>query len=141
MMAGPFANAEITIEDDVMFATNINITDALHGYDTANEPYKYQPMTRIAPITIKKGCWIGQNVLVMPGVTIGEYAIIGANSIVNKDIPARSIAVGNPAKVIKSWNETTQTWDKVDGIPADDSSDGSLKDIPDSLLQASISPR
>ena len=101
---------DITIEDDVMFASNINISDGLHGYETAEEPYKFQPMGHIAPVTIKRGCWIGQNVVVMPGVTIGELSIIGANSVVTRSIPARSIAVGAPTKVIKQWDEGTQRW-------------------------------
>ena len=96
------AQSEIIIEDDVMFASNIHINDAFHGFETANEPYKYQKIFRIAPIRIKRGCWIGQNVVILPGVTIGEYAIIGANSVVSKSIPSRSIAVGIPARVAKS---------------------------------------
>jgi len=107
------AASEIVIEDDVMFASNVNLTDGLHGYENANEPYKYQKMFRIAPIRIKRGCWIGQNVVVLPGVTIGEYAIIGANSVVTKSIPARCIAVGVPARVIKKWDDTTQSWVSV----------------------------
>lgn len=101
---------EITIEDDVMFASNINITDGLHGYENANEPYKFQKISKIAPVRIKQGCWIGQNVVILPGVTIGEFTIIGANSVVTKNIPDRCIAVGSPAKVIKKWDETTQKW-------------------------------
>lgn len=104
---------EIIVEDDVMFATNINITDGLHGYERTNEPYKYQKMFRIAPIHIKRGCWIGQNVVILPGVTIGEYSIIGANSVVNKSIPDRSIAVGSPARVIKRWDEESSLWVKI----------------------------
>ncbi len=104
------ATNEITIEDDVMFASNINITDGLHGYENANEPYKYQKIFRIAPIRIKQGCWIGQNVVILPGVTIGELTIVGANSVVTKNLPDRCIAVGSPAKVIKKWDETTQKW-------------------------------
>lgn len=108
------AHSQITVEDDVIFATNINLTDALHGYDTAHEPYKYQPMNDPAPITIKRGCWIGQNVVILPGVTVGEFSIIGANSVVNKSIPPRCIAVGSPAKVIKCWDETAQDWQTID---------------------------
>ncbi len=104
------AMSEITIEDDVMFASNINITDGLHGYENANEPYKYQKIFKILPIQIRKGCWIGQNVVIMPGVTIGEFAIVGANSVVTKSIPDRSIAIGAPAKVVKKWDECTQKW-------------------------------
>lgn len=108
----------ITIEDDVMFATNIFICDGLHGYETAHVPYKYQGMTQIAPITIKRGTWIGQNVVIMPGVTIGELAIIGANSVVTDDIPDRCIAVGAPARVIKTWDDTKQAWVPVTKAPA-----------------------
>ncbi len=104
------AMSEITIEDDVMFASNINITDGLHGYENPNEPYKYQKIFRIAPIRIKQGCWIGQNVVILPGITIGKFSIIGANSVVTKNLPDRCIAVGSPAKVIKKWDETTQKW-------------------------------
>ncbi|MFN6946982.1 MAG: hypothetical protein ACK4ND_18715, partial [Cytophagaceae bacterium] len=61
-------------------------TDGLHGYENANEPFKYQKMFRIEPIHIKQGCWIRQNVVILPGVTVGEFSIIGANSVVNKSI-------------------------------------------------------
>ena len=88
----------ITIGDDVMFASNVFITDFSHGYDRADVPYKYQGLSRIAPVTIKKGSWIGQNVVILPGVTIGENVIIGANSVVRKSLPDRCIAAGNPAK-------------------------------------------
>jgi acetyltransferase-like isoleucine patch superfamily enzyme len=104
------AQDTITIENDVMFASNIHINDALHGYAHADEAYKYQPLWRIAPILIKRGCWIGQNVVILPGVTIGKLSIIGANSIVTKSIPSRCIAVGNPVKVIKKWDKTARKW-------------------------------
>ena len=98
------AHQEITIEDDVMFASNVLIADGMHGYETANEPYKYQRMFRIAPIVVGQGCWIGQNVVIMPGVTIGENSIIGAFSFVNKNIPDNVVAYGVPVKVVKNVN-------------------------------------
>jgi len=104
------AHEAIIIEDDVMFAANVNLTDGLHGFENADEPYKYQPISRIAPIVIKRGCWIGQNAVILPGVTIGELTIIGANSVVTRDIPARCIAVGAPARVIKKWDAGTRQW-------------------------------
>lgn len=107
------ASSQITIEDDVMFASNVHINDASHGFGHANEPYKYQNMSKIAPILIKRGCWIGQNVVILPGVTIGELAIIGANSVVTKSVPDRCIAAGSPAKVMKKWDENTQQWVSV----------------------------
>jgi len=104
------AMSEIIIEDDVMFATNVNITDGFHGYTRIDEPFKYQEIIRIQPIRIKRGCWIGQNVVIFPGVTIGEMTVIGANSVVTKSIPERSIAVGSPAKVFKKWDEVEGGW-------------------------------
>ena len=104
------AQSQITIEDDVMFATNVNITDGFHGYTRIDEPYKYQDIIRIQPITIKRGCWIGQNVVICPGVTIGEMTVVGANSVVTQSIPDRCIAVGAPAKVIKKWDEAKEGW-------------------------------
>ena len=105
-----FSQEQVTVEDDVMFASNIFINDGSHGYQHAHIPFKYQPIDNIAPITIKKGCWIGQNVVILGGVTIGEYSVIGANSVVKDSIPPRSIAAGNPAKVIKAWDNETKTW-------------------------------
>lgn len=103
----------ICIQDDVMFATNVNITDALHGFEDADIPYKYQPLFRIAPVVIGRGSWIGQNVVILPGVTIGEQCIIGANSTVTKSIGPRSIAYGNPARVFKLWDEKTRQWQLI----------------------------
>jgi acetyltransferase-like isoleucine patch superfamily enzyme len=104
------AHLAVTIEDDVLFAANVFIADATHGYERADEPYKYQALGHLAPVTIKRGCWIGQNVVVLPGVTIGEFCVIGANCVVTQDVPARSIAVGAPARVVKSWDETSRQW-------------------------------
>ncbi len=105
-----FAQDSVTIEDDVMFATNIFINDGSHGFQDGTKPYKYQPISKIVPITVKSGCWIGQNVVIMPGVTIGECSIIGANSVVTKSIPPHCIAAGNPAVVKKRWNSNTKKW-------------------------------
>jgi acetyltransferase-like isoleucine patch superfamily enzyme len=101
---------KVTIEDDVMFASNVLISDGMHGYENANEPYKYQMMWKIAPVVVKHGCWIGQNVVIMPGVTVGELSIIGANSVVTKSIPARCIAIGSPARVVKEWDAQERRW-------------------------------
>ena len=96
------AMQEVTIEEDVMFASNVLISDGMHGFENADEPYKYQKMWKIAPVLVKRGCWIGQNVVIMPGVTVGELSIIGANSVVTKSIPDRCIAVGAPGRAQSS---------------------------------------
>ena len=104
------SQSEIKIEDDVMFASNVFINDAMHGYKNAIDPYKYQKSCQIKPILIKRGSWIGQNVVILPGVTIGELSIIGANSVVTKSIPKQCIAFGSPARIIKKWNTNAQKW-------------------------------
>ena len=108
------AFSKVTIEDNVMFATNVHINDGSHGYETACVPYKYQPISKISPITIKSGSWIGQNVIVLPGVTIGQLSIIGANSVVTKSIPDQCIAVGAPAAVVKKWDNHSERWQPFD---------------------------
>jgi acetyltransferase-like isoleucine patch superfamily enzyme len=105
---------EIVIEDDVMFAANVFVSDGAHGTTTGETPYKFQGITGIAPIRIGRGSWIGQNAVIMPGVSIGELAVIGANSVVTKDIPARSVAVGAPARVVRRWDLTSQRWHAVE---------------------------
>lgn len=117
------AYREIVIESDVLIAANVFISDALHGYVTANTPYMYQPRGRIRPVRIEYGCWIGQNVVVMPGVTIGRLSIIGANSVVTRNIPARCIAVGAPARVIKRWDDREGRW-----LPSGDDAAAELAD-------------
>jgi acetyltransferase-like isoleucine patch superfamily enzyme len=104
------AAQRVEIGDDVLLAMNVTILDNLHGYENAEEPYKYQPLQRIAPVEVGRGCWIGQNVVILPSVKIGEMSIIGANSVVTHSIPERSIAVGAPARVIKQWDDKSREW-------------------------------
>ena len=101
---------QIDIGDDVLFAFNVTILDNLHGFENPYEPYKYQPLQRIAPVEVSRGCWIGQNTVILPSVKIGEMSIIGANSVVTHSVPERSIAVGAPARVIKQWDEKSGQW-------------------------------
>jgi lipopolysaccharide O-acetyltransferase len=105
--------ADVTIEDDVLMAANVLITTENHGMDPESDiPYMDQPLTA-APVHIKSGCWLGEKVTVMPGVTIGKKCIIGANSVVTHDIPDYSIAVGSPAKVIKVYDFENHEWVRV----------------------------
>ena len=84
----------ITIEDKVMIAANVQLISNNH------DPYVREVIT-CRPILIKYGAWVGAGATILPGVTVGKYAIVGANSVVNKDIPDYAVAVGSPAKVIK----------------------------------------
>jgi len=104
------AAEKVEIEDDVMFAPNVFISDCTHGYANADVPYKYQGLVDINPVKIKRGSWIGKNVVILPGVVVGELSIIGANSVVTKNVPDRCIAAGSPARIIKKWCSSTKKW-------------------------------
>lgn len=101
---------EVVIEDDVMFAANVFVADGTHATTTAEVPYKYQGIAPVAPVRIGRGAWLGQNVVVMPGVTIGELAVVGANSVVTRDVPPRTIVAGAPARPVRVWDEAARAW-------------------------------
>ena len=103
----------VEIGDDALLASHIFISDNQHGYSRVDVPYKYQPLERIAPVRIGAGCWIGEHVVILPGVEIGDMAVIGANSVVTQSIPPRSIAVGSPARVIREWSDSLGDWKDV----------------------------
>lgn len=92
----------ILIEDDVMLGSGVHIYVSNHRFDTTSIPIIDQGYYPDKKVTIKKGCWIGANAIILPGVTIGENSVIGAGAIVTKSIPAGVVAVGNPAKIIKA---------------------------------------
>lgn len=100
----------VLIEDDVMMASHIFISDNTHGTSRVDIPFKYQPLERIAPVRIGRGCWIGEHVVIMPGVSIGEYSVVGANSVVTRSVPPRCIVAGAPARVLRSWDDDANRW-------------------------------
>jgi acetyltransferase-like isoleucine patch superfamily enzyme len=95
------AAASITIGDDVLFARGIYVSDHSHAFGDAETPVIDQGIDKVAPVVIEDGAWLGENVVVCPGVRIGRGAVVGANSVVVRDIPARSVAVGAPATVVR----------------------------------------
>lgn len=107
-----YCTNKITIEDDVLIASNVLITDENHGKNPTIPNYMYQPL-EIKEVYIGRGCWIGEQCCILPGANIGEKSIIGANSVVTSDIPSYTIAVGNPAKVIKKYDFQKNAWVKL----------------------------
>jgi acetyltransferase-like isoleucine patch superfamily enzyme len=112
---GSMVNAAklVHIKDHVKIAQHCYIGDNSHKYTDVNIPIRYQGIDKVKPIIIDEGAWIGSKVTISPGVKIGKNAVIGANSVVTNDIPAFSVAVGIPAKVIKLYNKETDTWERV----------------------------
>jgi acetyltransferase-like isoleucine patch superfamily enzyme len=95
------ATERITIGSHCMFANYCFVADADHRYDDATVPVTWQGMQPKGPVTIEDNCWFGTNCVVTGGVTIGERTVVGANSVVTKDLPAGVIAAGAPARVIR----------------------------------------
>lgn len=104
----------VTIEDDVTFGADVFIADGTHATTRGDVPYKYQGIDSVAPVRIGRGSWIGKNVVIMPGVSIGAYVVVGANAVVTGDVPDGSIAVGAPARVISRWDPTRERWRATD---------------------------
>jgi maltose O-acetyltransferase len=90
--------ARVTIGDEVQIATNVQLLTATHPLDAASRRAAWESAQ---PITVEDGVWLGGGVIVCPGVTIGENTVVGAGSVVVKDLPAGVLAVGNPARVVR----------------------------------------
>lgn len=108
------STGKVKIGDNVLFASNIMVTNENHGINPESDiPYMAQPLS-IKDVEVSDGCWIGENVCILPGVKIGKKCVIGAGSIVTKSIPDYCIAVGIPARVIKKYNFNTHRWEKYE---------------------------
>lgn len=101
--SGIVGHFSITIGNDVWTGHNVYITDQNHGYENVELPISQQSQPE-RPVVIGDGSWLGFGVVVLPGVTIGQHVVIGANSVVTRDIPDYSVAVGSPAKVIRQYD-------------------------------------
>lgn len=93
---------QIIIEDEGVISARVTF---LTHSDPGDRLLKQYINRKTGKITIKKGAWVGAGVTIMPGITIGECAVIGAHSLVTKDIPSNSVAVGVPAKVIRKVDD------------------------------------
>ncbi|MDP5106348.1 acyltransferase [uncultured Polaribacter sp.] len=102
----------VTVGNDIRLAQNITLSGLNHNYEDVSRPIHVQGVST-SPIVIEDGTWIGANVVVLAGVTIGKNCVIAAGSIVTKNVPSFSVAVGNPARVLKKYNHETQVWEKA----------------------------
>ena len=96
------AVAAVELGEHCMVANGCLITDGNHRFDDPDKPVPWQGFTSKGPVVIGDNVWLGANVVVTSGVTIGRRSVIGANSVVTEDIPPFSIAAGAPAKVLKT---------------------------------------
>lgn len=105
-----YANFNLTLVDDThiyvgdytMFGPNVTVATAGHPIlpELREKMYQYN-----FPVHIGKNCWIGAGVVIVPGITIGDNVVIGAGSVVTKDLPSNVVAVGNPCRILREVNE------------------------------------
>lgn len=113
------AGESVTIGNDCLFASKIYISDISHG-NYSNETNSSSPSIPpdereliTKPVKIGNNVWIGENVSILPGVNVGDGSIIGANAVLTKNVPKNCIVVGNPAKILKRYDEDLKQWIRV----------------------------
>lgn len=106
-------DTDIFVGDNVMFGPNVTLATAGHPI---NPELRIKAAQFNIPITIGNNVWLGAGVIVMPGVNIGDNSVIGAGSVVTKDIPANVVAVGNPCRVMREINERDKKYYYKDRI-------------------------
>ncbi len=109
--SGIVGHQSVEIGDDVWTGHHVYITDANHGYEDLDVPIGLQ-FAAARPVRIGSASWIGHGAIVLGGVTIGSHVVIGAGSVVTDDVPDYSVAVGNPARVIRRYVDGE--WRRID---------------------------
>jgi acetyltransferase-like isoleucine patch superfamily enzyme len=114
----PFAHIgavdRVTIGRGCLFASFAYVSDHDHDFSDPMDPPRSNGRVVAAPVTIGDYVWLGQRAIVLKGVTIGQRSIIGAGSVVTRDVPEYSIAVGSPARVIRRWDHQLRQWIRAD---------------------------
>ena len=102
----------VQIGNDVRLAQHVVLSGLNHNYKAIDKPIHKQGVA-VNPVVIEDESWIGANVVVVSGVTIGKHSVIAAGSVVTKDVPEYCVVAGNPARIIKQYNFETKLWEKV----------------------------
>lgn len=92
----------VVLGRSVLLARNVYIADHAHAFDDPTLPVLAQGLAQVGAVVIGDGAWLGQNVVVTPGVRIGRGAVVGANAVVTTDVPDRTLAVGVPARIVRA---------------------------------------
>lgn len=110
------ATTSVTIGDGVLLGSRVHITDHAHGsytgllQDAPTTPPAERCLSSGRPVVIERNVWLGDGVVVLPGVHIGEGCVVGANSVVSRSLPPNVVAVGSPAVPIKAYDFASKTW-------------------------------
>jgi len=104
----------VVIGQDCLIGDHVFIADTHHRFDDPARPIAGQPLAEPKPVTIGSGSHIGFRAMILPGVTLGENAYVGAGAVVAEDVPARTVVVGDPARPIRRYDEAVGAWVDVD---------------------------
>jgi acetyltransferase-like isoleucine patch superfamily enzyme len=107
---------EIIIGEKVGIADHCLVADTYYRYDDPTLPILQQPLAEPRPIRIGARAFIGWRSIIKPGVTIGENAYVGAGSVVWEDVPPRTVVVGDPARVVRRYDDATGLWVGPDDV-------------------------
>ena len=108
-----YATSKIEIGKKVLIADKVYLSDNLHGYKDINIPVIDQAVEQLSPVIIKDGAWLGENVCVV-GASVGLNSVVGANSVVTRDIPDYCVAAGAPAIIITRFDLEKKEWRRTD---------------------------
>jgi acetyltransferase-like isoleucine patch superfamily enzyme len=95
------AAVRVSIGRGVLFARNVYIADHRHGFELADRAILDQPLEDLRAVVVEDDAWLGQNVVLLPGVTVGRGAVVGANSVIREDVPPRCVVAGAPGRVVR----------------------------------------
>jgi len=104
--------SRIVIENNVLMSGRIFIGDSIHDYHDITKPIINQPMITTGNVRVKEGAFIGINVCILPGVTIGRNSVIGAGAVVTSSVPDYAIAGGVPARILSQYDKRENKWKK-----------------------------
>ena len=101
---------EVSLGDGCVLSDHVYITDVFHGFDPEKGLIMEQELQSKGPVKIGANCFLGYRVAIMPNVTLGEWCIVGANSVVTRSFPAYSMIAGAPARVVKVYSHQSHSW-------------------------------
>ena len=110
--SGVVGHLSISIGAGVFTGHHVYVTDANHGYEDVHETIGRQ-FAAPRPVVVGAGSWLGHGSIVLPGADIGEHVAVGAGSVVTGELPSFSVAVGNPARVIRRYDTDREEWVRV----------------------------
>jgi lipopolysaccharide O-acetyltransferase len=109
------AAVSVQIGDGAMIASRVYITDHDHDFRNPDDPAVTNRRVIARPVDIGRHVWLGEGVMVLKGVTLGDHCVIGAGSVVTRDVPPYSVAVGVPARIVSRFDADARRWVRVQG--------------------------